>query len=51
MHIAIGHFLIPLDLDLMGGASMGLFYSLSGFVLVLGHGNTIKPMAAQSGVE
>jgi peptidoglycan/LPS O-acetylase OafA/YrhL len=48
MHIAIGHFLIPLDLDLMGGASMGLFYSLSGFVLVLGHGNTIKPMGLKT---
>ena len=43
LHIALGHFLIPFELDLMGGASMGLFYSLSGFVLTLGHGKTLQP--------
>ena len=43
LHIAIGHYTLPLDLDLMGGASMGLFYALSGFVLTVGVPRVCSP--------
>lgn len=45
LHIALGHFTLKFGLDLMGGASMGLFYLLSGFVLMLGVADARQPIA------
>lgn len=44
LHIAFGHCLMASQgttnsIDLMGGASMGLFFIISGFVLTIGYGN------------
>ena len=39
LHIALGHYAANVaGVDIMGGSSIGAFYTISGFVMVFGYG-------------
>ena len=42
MHIALGHYSgFGLGIDLIGGASLPLFYLLSGYIMTIGYGSKL----------
>lgn len=52
-HVFLGHCLLfsVLYIDLLGGGSMGLFYAISGFVMMLGYGQTPLRVATSADAD